>query len=293
MLRRLDRNEIRNSRCRIGPEVRPDLPGRAQAYIDVIGDALRAQPELQSTRTIDRGHECRTVDLLLKMRVDDARNCGNTPPQLLRYAQVGRAIPADGPDIDLRRQSEIKDLGDHVRSLKIERHFRKRGRQHLAQLADVAGGRGVPLFECHQDHAVVRANSRTVGERKVVHTLRYPDVVDNEVTLPLGNDLSNLILDRLEDAFGRFDSGAGGRANVKLDLPSVDGRKEIAAGQRKHDGSQRDDQDGGHRDNEPPRKQQLEHVDVTFAQALEAAFEAAVQVRKPASRIASISMALA
>src|SRR5262245_66375692 len=88
MLRRLDRNVIRNSRCRIGPEVRRDLPGRAQAYINVIGDALRAQPELQSTRTIDRGHECRTIDLLLKMRVDDARNCGNTPPQLLRYAQV-------------------------------------------------------------------------------------------------------------------------------------------------------------------------------------------------------------
>src|SRR2546425_4076700 len=120
MLRRLDRNVIGNSRCRIGPEVRRHLRGRAQAYIDVIGDALRVQPELQSTRTIDRGHERRTIDLLLKMRVDNSRNCGNAPLYLLRYAQVGRAVPADGPDVDLRRQSEIEDLGDHVGSLKIE-----------------------------------------------------------------------------------------------------------------------------------------------------------------------------
>src|ERR1700730_17893684 len=123
MLRRLDRNVIRNSHCRIGPEVRRDLRGRAQAYIDVIGDTLRAQSKLQSTRTNDRGHECWSIDLLLKMRVDDPRNCGNAPPQLLCYAQVGRAVAADGPNIDLRRQSEIEDLGDHVGSLKIERHF--------------------------------------------------------------------------------------------------------------------------------------------------------------------------
>jgi hypothetical protein len=26
------------------------------------------------------------------MRVDNSRNCGNAPPQLLRYAQVRRAV---------------------------------------------------------------------------------------------------------------------------------------------------------------------------------------------------------
>jgi hypothetical protein len=61
---------------------------------------LRAQPELQSTRTINRGHECRTIDRLLKMRVDNPRSCGNAPPQLLRYAQ---SVPANGSDIDRRR----------------------------------------------------------------------------------------------------------------------------------------------------------------------------------------------
>src|SRR6266436_8596076 len=101
MLRRLDRDVIRNSRCRIGPEVRCDLRGRAQAYVDVIGDALRVQPELQRTGAIDCGHECRTIDLLLKMRVDNSGNRGNALAQLLRYAQVGRAVPANRPDVDL------------------------------------------------------------------------------------------------------------------------------------------------------------------------------------------------
>src|SRR5262249_20683042 len=163
-------------------------------------------------------------------RVDDPGNFSNAPPQLPRYAQVGRAIPANGPHVDLRRQSEIEDLRDHVGSLKIERHFRKCRRQHLAQLADVAGGRRVPLLESHQDHAVIRADGRTVGESQVVRALRYADVVDNEVSLPLGNDLPDLVLDRLKNGFGRFDAGAGGCANMQLDLPSVDGRKEIAAG---------------------------------------------------------------
>ena len=166
------------------------------------------------------------------MRVDDFGNCGNAPPQLLRHAQVGRAVAADGPHVDLRRQSEVEDLGDHVGGLKIERHFRKCGRQHLAQLAHVAGGRRVALLEGHQDHAVVRANGRTVGERQVIGTLGYADVVDDEFSLPLGNDLANLVLDRLENGFGRLDAGAGGCANVELDLPTVDGGKEIAPGQQ-------------------------------------------------------------
>ena len=65
----------------------------------------------------------------------------------------------------------------------------------------------------------------------------------------------NLVLNCLENDFGRFDSGTSGRADVEPDLSSVDGRKEIAAGLHQHDGSQRDDEDGGDRDNKLPRKQ--------------------------------------
>src|SRR6476620_7620294 len=50
MLRRLDGDVVRNSRCRIGPEVRRDLRGGAQAYIEVVGDTLGVEPELQRTR---------------------------------------------------------------------------------------------------------------------------------------------------------------------------------------------------------------------------------------------------
>jgi len=85
--------------------------------------------------------------------------------------------------------------------------------------------------------------------------LRYSDVVDDEFSLAFRNDFPNLVLNRLENGFGRFDPGAGGSADVELDLPTIDGRKEIAAGQRQHDGSQRDDQDGGRRDDEAPRQQ--------------------------------------
>src|SRR5262249_61480183 len=99
MFWRLDRYVIRNSSCRIGPEVRRHLRRRAQAYIDVIGDFLRAQPELQSARTIDCGQESRSIDLLLKMRVNNTGNCGNAPLQLLGYAQVGCAVPANGPHV--------------------------------------------------------------------------------------------------------------------------------------------------------------------------------------------------
>ena len=48
--------------------------------IAVLAVLLAAvQTTVPPTRTIDRGHERRTIDLLLKMRVDNSRNCGNAP----------------------------------------------------------------------------------------------------------------------------------------------------------------------------------------------------------------------
>jgi len=130
-------------------------------------------------------------------------------------------------------------------------------------------------------------------ERQVIGALGYADIVDDEFSLPFGNNFANLVLDRLENGFGRLDAGAGRCAKVELDLATVDGGKEIAPGQRQHDGSQRDDQHSGDRDDEPPPEQQPEHFDVSLAQALEAAFEALVQPCKPASRAAALVMMLA
>jgi hypothetical protein len=113
---------------------------------------------LQSARTIDRGHERRSIDFLLKMRVNNSGNSGNAALQFLRYAQVVRAVAANCPNIDLRRQPKIENLGDHVGRLEIERFFGKFGRQHLAQLADVAGRWRVLLLKGHQNHTVIGAN---------------------------------------------------------------------------------------------------------------------------------------
>ena len=185
MLRRLHRDVIGNSRRRIGPEIRRDLLGRAQADIDVGGDGVGVEPELRRARAIDGGVERRRVDLLLEMRVGDARDRGDAPPQLLRHAQVGRAVIADGAHVDLRGQAEIEDLRDDVGRLEIEHDLRKRGRQHLAQLAHVVGGRRVALLERHQDHAVIDADGRAVGECQIVGARRQADIVDDQLALAL------------------------------------------------------------------------------------------------------------
>ena len=228
MLRRLDREVVGNSRRRIGPEIGRDLLGRAQAHIDVGGDVVRFQAELGRPRTIDVGEERRSIDLLLEMRIGDSRNCRDPSPELLRHPQVRRPVVADGPHIDLCRKAEIEDLRHDVGRLEIEGHLRERGRQDLAQLSHVVGGRGVTLLERHQDHAVVDADGRAVGKGEVIGARRQPDIVHDQLALALGNDLANLVLDRLEDAFGRLDPGGRRRPDVELDLTAVDGWKEVA-----------------------------------------------------------------
>ena len=81
------------------------------------------------------------------MGVGDAGNARETAPQFMRDAQIGCTIAPDNLNVDLRRQSEIEDLRDHVGVLEIERHRRKGGRQHLAQPPHVVGGRRVSLLQ--------------------------------------------------------------------------------------------------------------------------------------------------
>jgi len=57
----------------------------------------------------------------------------------------------------------------------------------------------VPLLEGHQDHAVIGANGRTVGERQVIGTLGYADVVDDKVSLPLGKRIAQPRLEAGEE----------------------------------------------------------------------------------------------
>ena len=170
MLRRLDRDVVGNSVRRIGPEIGGDLFRGAEAGVEVGGDGLCIETELQRPRSINVGHEGRRVQLLLKMGVGDARN-GRDAAQLPRHVHIGGTIAPDDPDIDLRQQSEIENLGGHVGGLEIEGLGRKSGRQHLAEPAHVVGGRRVSLLERYQDYAVVDVDGRAVGSTTAVLVL--------------------------------------------------------------------------------------------------------------------------
>ena len=135
------------------------------------------------------------------------------------------AVIADRAHVDLRRQPEIEDLGDHVGGLEIEVASGNAAGSTSRSLRDVVGGRRVALLRATQDHAVVDADGRAVGEGQIIRARRQADIVDDELAFVLRNDLADLVLDRLENAFGGLDAGAGGRADMKLDLAAVDGGK--------------------------------------------------------------------
>jgi hypothetical protein len=86
----------------------------------------------------------------------------------------------------------------------------------------------VPVLQRHQDYAVIDANRRAVGEGQVVQPERQADVVDDQLALARRDDVADLVLDGLEDLLGLLDPRAGRSADVKLDLPPVDDRKEVA-----------------------------------------------------------------
>ena len=173
--------------------------------------------------------ERRGIDFLLQMRVGDSRNGGDAIAQFLRNAQIVGLVIADGADVDLRRQPEVQNLGHDIGRLEIERAFRKCGGQYLTQFLDIVGGRLVALLQRDLDHAVIDPDRRAIGECQIVGARRQSDIVDDQAAVVFRNDLANLVLDRLEYRLGAFDAGAGGRANVKLDLAAIDEREKVAA----------------------------------------------------------------
>ena len=200
----------------------------------LVAIAIGGEAELCRARAVDIGVEGRRIDLLLEMRVGNARNGGDAVAELVGNGKIGRPVIADGPHVDLRRQAEIQDLGDDVGRLEIEDDLGEGVGKHLAQLAHVVGGRRVALLQRHHDHTVVGADGRAVGEGQVIGACRQADIVDDELPLVLGDHLSDLVLDRLEDALGGLDARSGRRADMELNLPAVDQRKEVAADKHEH-----------------------------------------------------------
>src|SRR6202035_5803626 len=125
-----------------------------QADIDVGGHRARIEAKLRGSGAVDLGVEGRRVDFLLQMRVDDAGNRGKLLTELLCNRKIVRAV-THGPDVDLRRQSKIQNLGYNVGRLKIKYVLRECGGQHLSQSLDVIAGRLVALLERHLDDTIV------------------------------------------------------------------------------------------------------------------------------------------
>src|SRR6202047_2567921 len=149
------------------------------------------------------------------------------------------------------------------------------------------------LLQRHQDYTVIDVDGRSIGEGEVVRPLRHANVINDEVSIALRNDFTDLVLDLLEDALGRFDAGRCRRADMELDLSAVDVGKEIAAYQRRHDAAQRERQRGDDRNDEAPLEQHRKHAQIAPAKQLEAALEALVQLREPVARLVRSAVVLA
>ena len=218
------------------------------------------------------------------MDIGDPRNGRNAPPQLLRHPPVRGAVSADHASVDLRREPEIENLGDHVGGLEIEYVGRKRGWQHFTELTHVICRWRMSLLQRHQDHPVVDVDGRPVGEGEVVRSFRDPEIVDDEIAFPLRDDLADLVFDLLEDALRGFDARVGRGTDVKLDLAAVDRREEVAANKGEHDAAQRKHQRGDDGDDSAPFQEHRERAEIAAAKSLESALEALVKARKPVAR---------
>ena len=216
------------------------------------------------------------------MGIGNPRDRPDPAPELPRDVQVLDAVIADGPHVDLSRHPEIQDLSDHIGSLKIENVFRKRRRQRLPQLAHIIGGGQVPVLQRYQDHAVIDADRRAVREGQIIEARRQPNVVDDQRALVRRNDVADPVLDCLEDLLGLLDAGAGRGADVKLYLPAINEREEVAPDEEVHGGAESEDRCGDDGHDRSARQQSEEELGVAVAQAIKTALDMIVEPGKPA-----------
>src|ERR1700704_5612922 len=126
-------------------------------------------------------------------------------------------------------------------------------------------GRRMALFQCHEDHTIIDADRRAVGEGQIVCARREPDIVDDQLTLTFRDDLSDLVFHGLEYALGALYPGSGRGADMELDLAAVDDRKEVATYRHQHRGTEHENEDGDDRDDDPSMQQRGKQSDIVVA----------------------------
>jgi hypothetical protein len=131
---------ISHTNRRIGPPnqrkflCRNDFTQVRGAPEEIGRDGAGVEAELNRPGTVDHGVKCRTVDLLLQVRIGNPRNRRDALFELL------------GADIDLRRPAEIQDLRDHVGRLEVKKGAGESGRKDSSTLADVVPSWRAPVL---------------------------------------------------------------------------------------------------------------------------------------------------
>src|SRR6476659_3674854 len=93
---------------------------------------------------------------------------------------------------------------------------------------------------------------------------------------------ADIVLDRLEDLFGAFNSGARWRPDMQLDQPSIDGWKKVGADvERQHAGADDDKQRDCRHHNWPPQNAAKQPA-IEIAKSVELGIECRMKLREPA-----------
>ena len=100
----------------------------------------------------------------------------------------------------------------------------------------------------------------------------------------LGNDLADLVLDRLEDLLGRLDAGSGRRADMELDLAAVDDGKKSRPTSANMHAAEPEHQHGDDGTMNRRSSRVVEQRDIAVAHALEAALEAGMEAARTSRR---------
>src|SRR5215469_18555376 len=97
------------------------------------------------------------------------------------------------------------------------------------------------LLQRHQDLTIIDTDRRAVAEREIIEPKRQADIVNDQRSVGFGDDLANLVFDRLEDLLGPLDARAGWSADMEFDLSAIDQREKVAANEHEHHRAERED----------------------------------------------------
>ena len=161
------------------------------------------------------------------MDVGSTANAGNVVADSAGDVVVGKRLATAELNIDRGGETEVQDLIDDVRGLKVEDDIRIFLVQNIAEAFTIKL-RGVVLFiKGDKNFAVLHIGERPVSEGQVERSVGYADVVQNEGEFAGWNVFANGSLNLGEDLLNLFDAGSGGCANMETKGAGVHRGEEV------------------------------------------------------------------